>query len=331
MAETLEMVGTLHVWIDNVCCTKLKMFAMDVIIDEEPIIIIASIHNGFNRFIIDDNGKLYSVRYGYGRDYIGEWSTKLLYDASLTGISIQKIFCNHKFLFVLDELNNLYKIDIDVCQGKQFMLIGKDVADAICYGNYCVWINKNHEICNHSCGSWNEFGLDTENIVLTKKNVFFLPRKVYHENGFKFCLSADGELFGNNCMIAKNVMHVDIVRHDSSSIISDAVALIYSHNNNISYRKFHDGKIYNDSPTKNLEKTIKINAPILNVFINYHIVRFRGLTRRVLMYCYVTTDGIYEINCATDESILLTKNIAQYVNNVEYIQRSMNIKSARNK
>ena len=63
--ETIKIIGSIHKFsnYDNKC-PALNSFAKNILIDNEHVSIVASVHYYESRFVIDTHGKLYLLMYG---------------------------------------------------------------------------------------------------------------------------------------------------------------------------------------------------------------------------------------------------------------------------
>ena len=348
----MNIIGTHHKFTnitnDNTCDNKspqrwifLNIFWKNIAIDALPLTIIQSTHRFNIRFILGACGKLYMLKY---RKQLVQDSqniipimiphkAQLLHDTQISGINIKKISYNGKHLLILSECGHLYRYErsSSIC-----IVINDNIRDIICHDMYYIMVNNENEILS-------DCDLGRVLPLLTRFNCMNPIIKFCfdcHDTNRKFiCLTASGELVNASNTIAKNIKYFDFKschcpqpgnKHWRQNWI------VFCDGDNIIYYGalgFHFSKF-----------SLRDDVNILGVFINYYTMimpyalnddmKFIN-SRMEPMICYVTSDGIYEINrhesgrdfYNTDEN-LITKNISDYFQDGCRILRPIRTKSA---
>ena len=255
---------------------NLIIFATDIIIDGEPIVVTASIHRHvidmtydgelekITRYVSDNYGNLYKLK--YCEKYICETECLvpsgkafLVHDSSKSDMQIKKIVCNKCGLYILDVSHNLYKL---------------------------------HEDKN------------SINLELIHKNIINVSVMEYNY----LALDVNGKICGNDKPPIECVNSWWAFDHD------DIAWIIYSTGTNtLRYMNIINGFV---------SENIYTDSEISSVFVHYTI------DGKIIFY-YITLSGVYEINQDTNQSVLITENISNYMPQTEYVHVFNNTKSAR--
>ena len=284
----MNIIGTCHKFTHDVDCPILSMFSSNIFIDDELILIMASVQYRIqNRFVVDSCGKLYCLQYTFFGEPV---NAILLYDSLITNVKIKKICFNGLRFFMLDELKNLYAYDFFI-NSRVFKLVCTDVTDVTHLQNLneCIVFNSDGTMrsINNEKNSIDKINNVSSHIK--KYNLSTPLVKINCESfsefaSYNICLDANGTLSYLYGIIEFGVKYFDGIRYKTEYWI------IYSSGNNT--------VCYGYVNERSKLKKIHIDTNVVGAFILHTYNKFSEYTFNL---CYITSNGIYKINRETNQ------------------------------
>ena len=299
----------------------LIIFATDIMIDDEPIVVTASTHSHvypmsihyerseMMRYVSDNYGNLYELK--YCKKYVcgivclmpsGE--AYLIHDSSKSDIQIKKFVCHKRGLYILDVLHNLYKLNKDR-NSINLELIHENIVNVWRMTFDYLAFDINNKIYSDDKSLIEMFDLDF--------SIFFELHECWRNI---IILDINGKLTIDRCVISENVKYLSTIYLSTNAIYDydDTAWIIYSSET--------DTLRYMNVKNNFVSENIRTDSEILSVFAH------RSAHDKIIFY-YITLSGVYEINQNTNQSVRITKNISNYMPQTEYVHIFNNTKSAR--
>lgn len=296
-------------------CFDLSIYYKHIAINDIPVNIVLSVCYNNIRFVTDECGKLYLLTYNKGV-HLTPKTAVLLYDASVTGICIKKIFYEGSSFLILDEDGNLYGCNHISEETKNLNLLETEIDNFVKIGGFYFTINIYGEIsCRNSYAK-----IIVEKYKLNSDSIFFF---IFDH----FCHVVDGNFCtGHDSVICTNVKHVDtkhIFPKETPKKMANPISFICSDSNNTIYYSYCCDNVINEV------HELSVKYDISDVFITSRECYGYNWT----VFCYITPIGIFEIKYKSGESNFgeskcLTPNVDSYIINIDTIVDKPQIKSA---